>query len=156
MRLYFKIWYSHVSTRISPCFVLVTADPWGPGRRHPPPPGPGQSPPPLPPWSDRGPSDPDGDPRTQMGPPTQTETPLRPGRRSPLWTEWLTDKCKRITLPQTSFANGKIPMRRNIFNFKWSHSYTLSGGKMVHFNILGWLVCVIYNIQVHWVLATIS
>ena len=27
--------------------------------------------------------------------------------RWPLWTEWLTDRCKNITLPQTSFAGGK-------------------------------------------------
>ena len=27
--------------------------------------------------------------------------------RDPLWTEWLTDRCKNITLPQTSFAGGK-------------------------------------------------
>ena len=25
----------------------------------------------------------------------------------PPWTEWLTDRCKNITLPQTSFAGGK-------------------------------------------------
>ena len=29
------------------------------------------------------------------------------GVYTPLWTEWLTDRCKNITLPQTSFAGGK-------------------------------------------------
>ena len=32
---------------------------------------------------------------------------LRRYSTSPLWTEWLTDRCKNITLPQTSFAGGK-------------------------------------------------
>ena len=27
--------------------------------------------------------------------------------RWPLWIEWLTDRCKNITLPQTSFVGGK-------------------------------------------------
>ena len=27
----------------------------------------------------------------------------------PLWTEWLTDRCKNFTLAQTSFAGGKNP-----------------------------------------------
>ena len=27
-------------------------------------------------------------------------------QRPPLWTEWLTDRCNNITLPQTSFAGG--------------------------------------------------
>ena len=29
------------------------------------------------------------------------------GVYSPLWTEWLTDRCKNIILPQTSFTGGK-------------------------------------------------
>ena len=29
-----------------------------------------------------------------------------PAQVPPLWTEWLTDRCKNITLPQTSFAGG--------------------------------------------------
>ena len=32
---------------------------------------------------------------------------LSRGMCTPLWTEWLTDRCKNITLPQTSFAGGK-------------------------------------------------
>ena len=28
------------------------------------------------------------------------------GVYNPLWTEWLTDRCTNITLPQTSFAGG--------------------------------------------------
>ena len=31
--------------------------------------------------------------------------------------------------------------------------HSLSGGKVVHFNIQVWLMCVIYKIQVHWVRA---
>ena len=36
-----------------------------------------------------------------------SQPPLDAGHVSPLWTEWLTNRCKNITLPQTSFAGGK-------------------------------------------------
>ena len=31
---------------------------------------------------------------------------MHAGKSIPLWTEWLTDRCKNITLPQTSFVGG--------------------------------------------------
>ena len=39
------------------------------------------------------------------------------GVDTPLWTEWLTDRCKNITLPQTSFAGGN--------EFETSDTYSL-------------------------------
>ena len=40
-----------------------------------------------------------------LGPGGVYHTSLSPP--PPPWTEWLTDRCKNITLPQTSFAGGK-------------------------------------------------
>ena len=45
-------------------------------------------------------------PRRNMGPGSQTWSGIK--QRSPLWTEWLTHTCENITLPQTSFAVGKM------------------------------------------------
>ena len=44
---------------------------------------------------------------------TPLTTPLPP------WTEWLTDRCKNITLRQTSFAGGN---KRNTTFFTTTHS----------------------------------
>ena len=39
---------------------------------------------------------------------TPSQTPFHPlPFHHPLWTEWLTDRCKNITLSQTSFAHDK-------------------------------------------------
>ena len=43
------------------------------------------------------------------------KTPPKDNNPSPLWTEWLTDRCKNITLPQTSFANGN---KKAVFEFR--------------------------------------
>ena len=38
-----------------------------------------------------------------------------PFHHTPPWTEWLADRCKNITLLQTSFAGGKYNHRINVF-----------------------------------------
>ena len=44
-------------------------------------------------------------PKRKMGKGSQTGIDII--HRTPIWTEWTTDRCKNITLPQTSFAGGK-------------------------------------------------
>ena len=58
-------------------------------------------------------------PKTIGGPPPPDQTPQDwPARHAgippPLWTEWMTDRCKNITLAKTSFRPVKINQR--LFN----------------------------------------
>ena len=36
----------------------------------------------------------------------EADTPFQSGGKHPPWTEWLTHACEKISLPQTSFADG--------------------------------------------------